>query len=201
MKINTWIFYCCLLSQPCYALSETDGSGVVIEYDCQYEVALSPSIQFAIRKYDPDFVMWTGKDYPADLCKNSAISRWESPGAVMGKFTGHYIGAVLAGHNKTHEIAIMVMRKIVDSFSAPLETVEKAQKRAAWMFYRVVEVYRVPLQSAGAEPTRHVPSFSLAHEQTWTGDINLSHDFVINRASGTALRFHWDKAKNQFIPQ
>ncbi|OGR63614.1 MAG: hypothetical protein A2X31_05380 [Elusimicrobia bacterium GWB2_63_22] len=119
----------------------------------------------------------------------------------MGKFTGHYIETVLAGHNKTHEIAIVVVRKIVDSFSAPLETVEKAQKRAAWMFYRVVEVYKVPLQSAGKEPAKYIPSFFLAHEQTWTGDISLSHDFVVNRSSGTAITFHWDKAKNQFIPQ
>lgn len=201
MKRNVWILYCCLLSQPCFALSGAAGSGVVIEYDCQYEVAFSPSINFAIRKYDPDFVMWTGKDYPADLCKNSAVSRWESPGAVMGKFTGHYIEAVLSGHNKTHEIVIAVVRKIVDSFSAPPETVEKAQKRAAWMFYRVVEVYKAPLQSVGIKPAKYIPSFSLVHERTWTGDISLSHDFVINRSSGPALRFHWDKTKNQFIPQ
>lgn len=201
MKRNAWILYYCLLSQPCFALSGTEGSGVVIEYDCQYKVALSPSINFAIRKYDPDFIMWTGKDYPADLCKNSAVSRWESPGAVMGKFTGHYIETVLAGHNKTHEISIVVVHKIVNSFSAPPETVEQAQKRAAWMFYRVVEVYKVPLQSSGKEPVKHIPSFSLAHERTWTGDISLSHDFMINRSSGTALQFHWDKAKNQFISQ
>jgi hypothetical protein len=76
----------------------------------EHIVVLSDNMEKALRNYDPEFTVWSQRDYIPDITKGYPFSRKQAPFAVIGDFNGDRIlDVVLQGHNKKEDLIICLM--------------------------------------------------------------------------------------------